>query len=172
MKKRTRQITYTALFVAIISVISQIAIPMPSLVPITLQTLIIALCGYLMGWKIGLCVTSVYIFLGAVGAPVFSSFQGGFSVIIGHGGGFIIGFIPLVILCGIGKSRPFSIVLGCLGVIACHILGVLWYMGLTSNPFVASFALVSLPYIFKDFIFCILAYFIAVKLKSRVDLQA
>ena len=109
MNKGTKSITYTALFVAIISVISQIAIPMPSLIPITLQTMIIALAGYLLGLKRGLCAVFVYILLGAVGAPVFSSFQGGFSVIIGHGGGFILGFIPLVILCGISK-KPLSAV--------------------------------------------------------------
>lgn len=169
MKGKTKKITYTALFVAIISVISQIAIPMPSLVPITLQTLVIALCGYLMGWKIGLCVTAVYILLGAVGAPVFSSFQGGFSVIIGHGGGFIMGFIPLAVLCGIGNRRLISILLGCLGVLICHIIGVFWYMGLTSNPFLTSFVLVSLPYIFKDIAFCILAYFVAEKLKTKIE---
>ena len=170
MKIRTKKITYTALFVAIISVISQISIPMPSMVPITLQTLVIALCGYLMGWKIGLCATAVYVLLGAVGAPVFSSFQGGLSVIIGHGGGFIVGFLPLVIFCGIGKKRAVSLSLGCIGVLICHFLGVLWYMGLTANPFIASFVLVSLPYIFKDFIFCIIAYFISEKLKARIDL--
>lgn len=170
MKKRTRKITYSALFVAIISVISQIAIPMPSLVPITLQTLAIALCGYLMGWKIGLCVTTVYILLGAVGAPVFSSFQGGFSVIIGHGGGFIVGFIPLVILCGAAKKPLPAIILGAFGTLICHMLGVLWYMGLTSNPFIASLVLVSLPYIFKDIAFCVLAYFIAEKLRARLDI--
>ncbi len=170
MKKRTKKITYTALFVAIISVISQIAIPMPSLVPITLQTLVIALCGYLMGWKIGLCATLVYILLGAVGAPVFSSFQGGFSVIIGHGGGFIWGFIPLVILCGAFKGRSLAISMGCVGILICHIIGLIWYMNLTSNNLIASFITVSLPYIFKDLAFCILAYFIAERIKTKISI--
>jgi biotin transport system substrate-specific component len=98
-KEKIKSITYVALFVAIIAVVSQIAIPMPSLVPITLQTLVIAMCGYLLGLKRGLVAIIVYIALGAVGAPVFSSFQGGFSVLIGYTGGFIWGFIPLVILC-------------------------------------------------------------------------
>lgn len=170
MNKGTKSITYTALFVAIISVISQIAIPMPSLIPITLQTMIIALAGYLLGLKRGLCAVFVYILLGAVGAPVFSSFQGGFSVIIGHGGGFILGFIPLVILCGISKKPLSAVLLGILGVIICHVLGVLWYMGLTSNPFLASFILVSLPYIFKDIILTAVAYFISLKIKRKVNI--
>ncbi|MBQ9744837.1 MAG: biotin transporter BioY [Clostridia bacterium] len=170
MKKRTRKITYTALFVAIIAVVSQIAIPMPSLVPITLQTLIICLCGYIIGLRAGVCTVLAYILLGAVGAPVFSSFQGGFSVIIGHGGGFIIGFIPLVILCGVSEKPLSAILFGILGVVICHGFGVIWYMGLTSNPFIASLVLVSLPYIIKDIIFCVLAYFISQKIRKKLPL--
>ena len=170
MKNKIKGITYTALFVAIIAVVSQIAIPTPSLVPLTLQTLIIPLCGYLMGWRIGLTSALVYIFLGAVGAPVFSSLQGGFSVIIGHGGGFILGFIPLVALCGAFRNKRLAIPMGCVGTLACHIIGTIWYMYLTGNTLITSFVTASLPYIFKDIAFCILAYFISIRLRSKMEI--
>jgi biotin transport system substrate-specific component len=168
MKENLKRITYTALFVAVIAVISQIAIPMPSLVPITLQTFAICLCGYFLGLKSGGCAILVYVLLGAMGAPVFSSFQGGFSVILGHVGGFIIGFIPLALMCGISKKRPLAIILGCLGILICHLTGIIWYMVITKNPFIPSFVLVSLPYILKDIILCVLAYFVSEKLKTRI----
>ena len=170
MNVKLKRITYTALFVAVIAVISQIAIPMPSLVPITLQTFAICLCGYFLGLRGGVSAILVYVLLGAMGAPVFSSFQGGFSVILGHGGGFIVGFIPLALMCGISKKRISAIVLGCLGICICHLMGTAWYMIITKNPFIPSFVLVSLPYIVKDIILCILAYFVAEKLKTKIKI--
>ena len=169
-KEKIKSITYIALFVAIISVVSQIAIPMPSLVPITLQTLVVAMCGYLLGFKRGLCAIIVYIALGAVGAPVFSSFQGGFSVLIGYTGGFIVGFIPLVILCGIPSGKVKGIVLGILGVLVCHTTGIIWYMAHSSNNFISAFLLVSLPYLIKDIIFIPLAYFVSAKIKNKIKI--
>lgn len=169
-KEKIKSITYVALFVAIIGVVSQIAIPMPSLVPITLQTFVIAMCGYLLGVKRGLAAIIVCIALGAVGAPVFSSFQGGFSVLIGYTGGFIWGFIPLVILCGIFSDKIKGITLGILGVTLCHSIGIIWYMALSGNNFISAFLLVSLPYIIKDIIFIPLAYFVSVKIKNKIKM--
>ncbi len=168
MNVKLKRITYIALFVAVVAVISQIAIPMPSLIPITLQTFAVCLCGYFLGLRNGGCAILVYVLLGAMGAPVFSSFQGGFSVIISHVGGFIVGFIPLALMCGISKRRIPAIAFGCLGICVCHLMGIIWYMVITKNPFIPSFVLVSLPYIFKDIILCILAYLVSEKLKSKV----
>ena len=155
--------------VAIISVVSQIAIPLPSMVPITLQTFIIALCGYLLGVKRGTVTVLVYILLGLVGAPVFASFQGGVSAIIGYTGGFIWGFIPVCALCGLFKDRIKSVSAGILGIFICHVMGILWYMYLSENTFTSAFLVVSLPYIVKDIIFIPLAYMISQRLKSKID---
>ena len=168
MNEKLKGITNTALFVAVITVISQIAIPMPSLVPITLQTFAICLTGYFLGFKTGGCAILVYVLLGAMGAPVFSSFQGGFSVILSHGGGFIVGFIPLALLCGASKKRPVAIAFGCFGILICHLMGIIWYMVITKNPFIPSFVLVSLPYVFKDIALCVLAYFVSEKIKTKI----
>lgn len=156
--------------VAIISVVSQIAIPLPSMVPITLQTFVVALCGYLLGVKKGSITLVAYILLGLVGAPVFASFQGGVSAIIGYTGGFIIGFIPFCALCGMFRRRLNAIVAGIVGAFILHLLGVLWYMYLSDNTFITAFIVVSLPYIAKDIIFIPLAYFVADKLKTKIEI--
>ena len=114
------------------------------MVPITLQTFIIALCGYFLGLKKGTVTVLVYVLLGLVGAPVFAAFQGGVSAIIGYTGGFIVGFIPICAMCGIFKDRIKAVFSGILGVFACHITGILWYMYLSKNTFTAAFLLVSL----------------------------
>jgi biotin transport system substrate-specific component len=165
-KDKIKSLTLCAMFVAIIAVLSQIAIPLPNFVPITLQTFAVALCGYLLGLKKGTVTTAVYILIGAVGVPVFSSFKGGFSVLVGYTGGFIYGFLPFVILCAICNKKKIGIAFGIVGLLLCHICGVLQYMALSSNPFWAAALLVSVPYLPKDVISIILAYFFATRLRK------
>ncbi len=73
MEKRvsTRSIVITGMFAAVIAVLAQVALPMPSGVPVTLQTFAIALTGVVLGAKLGMAAAGVYILLGAVGVPVF-----------------------------------------------------------------------------------------------------
>ncbi len=55
MEKRvsTRSIVITGMFAAVIAVLAQVALPMPSGVPVTLQTFAIALTGVVLGAKLG-----------------------------------------------------------------------------------------------------------------------
>lgn len=170
MRNKIDKMTRTALCVAIVSVLSQLSIPIGTTF-LTLQIFAVALVGYLLGSKASLVSVTVYIFVGAVGAPVFAGFRGGFSVLIGYTGGFIFGFIPLCVLCGIAKCGKITRVLfGFLGVIVCHLLGVVQYMLLSDLDFISSFTLVSLPYILKDMVLivcaCALAEIISKRIKS------
>ena len=54
--KNIKNIVFCGLFAAIISVFSLISIPMPSMVPITLQTFIISFSGFYLGCKNGYSV--------------------------------------------------------------------------------------------------------------------
>lgn len=159
MKIKTIDLVMIGVFAAIIGVLSQIAIPMPTGVPVTLQTFAVALCGYFLGAKKGMAAVFVYIMLGAVGAPVFTGFKGGFACIGGLTGGFIYGFLAMVLLCGLPiKNKHLKIALGMAGVTALHFFGVLQYSLLTENGFIQSFLLVSAPYLIKDFISVVLGY--------------
>lgn len=159
MKIKTIDLVMIGVFAAIIGVLSQIAIPMPTGVPVTLQTFAVALCGYFLGAKKGMAAVFVYIMLGAVGAPVFTGFKGGFACIGGLTGGFIYGFLAMVLLCGLPiKNKYLKIALGMAGVTALHFFGVLQYSLLTENGFIQSILLVSAPYLIKDFISVVLGY--------------
>ena len=167
---KTRDMVFIAVFTAIIAALSQVSIPMPNMVPITLQTFAVSLAGYFLGAKKGVASVGVYVMLGAVGAPVFASFKGGFAVLIGYTGGFIWGFIPLAFLCGILADKKLGMALGVLGIVVCHLLGSIQYMILSGNGFWASVALVSLPYILKDLLLIPAAFFISKTIKKRIRL--
>lgn len=158
-KPYIKKITFIALFVAIISVLAQISIPI-SLVPITLQIFAIALCGFMLSVENAVITVCVYLFLGAVGAPVFASFNGGFHVLLSYTGGFLWGFIPLALLCAVSKNKT-SIPFGIFGVIICHLIGTLQYSIVSKTSLWLSFTVASFPYVLKDIFLVVIAYFVA-----------
>ena len=143
------------MFTAVLSVLSILTIPMPTGVPVTLQTFAMALCGYVLGWKKGTSSTLIYILLGTVGVPVFAGMTGGPSWLAGYSGGFIWGFIFLTMLCGVGMAQKqiwLRVLLGLAGLAVCHLLGVIQFAIVAATPFPAAFVAVSVPYIVKDVI--------------------
>lgn len=96
----TRDIVLIGMFAALLAAFSQISLPMPTGVPITIQAFGVALVGVVLGWKRALFSTIVYILLGAVGLPVFANFQGGLRVITGLTGGYILAWPVMAALCG------------------------------------------------------------------------
>ena len=80
---RTRDIVLVGMFAAVLAVISQISLPMPSGVPVTIQLFGVALVGAVLGSKLGFMATVVYILIGAVGLPGFSKFPGGLYLLAG-----------------------------------------------------------------------------------------
>lgn len=167
MKIKTVDLVLAALFAAIIAVMSQISIPTPFGVPVSLQTFAVALCGYFLGAKKGTAALLVWIAVGAAGVPVFTGFKGGFAVLLGLTGGFIYGFIPLVLLCGLElKQKPLRIALGAVGIIACHLCGSVQYALLMGIDFLQSVLTVSVPFLIKDIASVVLAFFGAAAIKS------
>ena len=70
-REKITNIVMVGVFAAVLAVLSQISFPLPSGIPVTLQTFAVALCGYALGCKRGTLAVLVYIVLGAVGLPVF-----------------------------------------------------------------------------------------------------
>lgn len=105
MKKRlqTVDITVGALFVVLMMIGANIAIWLPFLkvsfggatVPISLQTFFAILAGLVLGRKLGSFSILVYLFVGAIGIPVFAELQGGIGQFLSPTGGFLISF-PIV----------------------------------------------------------------------------
>lgn len=125
------RITRIALMAAFIVIGAQIALPQKP--PFTLQTFFIFLISVIMKPADAVFATLVYIGLGAVGVPVFSGFQGGFGVILGAGGGFIISFPIMAFICSTllrkFKRNVFARTLVfVIATIVSYIFGIAWIL--------------------------------------------
>ncbi len=172
ISRRTAALTLSAVFTAVTAVCSQISIPLPVGIPITLQTFAVALCGFTLPLPCALASIGVYIALGAVGAPVFSSFSGGFGILVGKTGGFIFGFIAMTLLCALGmrlSRRPLTLLLGIVGLMLCHLAGSAQYAVLSEITFAQSFLAVSVPFLIKDVASVVLAFLIALRLNKAIS---
>lgn len=88
-----RNLVLAGLMAAMICVAAQLSFKIPvSPVPITLQVLIVALAGGLLGPFWGAMSMLVYILLGVVGLPVFSNAGHGPAVLFGPTGGYLMSY--------------------------------------------------------------------------------
>ena len=89
-KFKTRELILCAFFASLIAVGAFIRIPVP-IVPFTLQFLFVNLAGLLLGRRLGAVSVLVYILIGLLGLPVFSS-GGGLGYVFHPTFGYLIGF--------------------------------------------------------------------------------
>jgi biotin transport system substrate-specific component len=74
-------------------------------VPLTMQTLSVLLVGGLLGPRRGLAAVAGYLALGLAGAPVFHGGLGGPAILAGPTGGYLVGFLPAVLLMGLAAGQ-------------------------------------------------------------------
>ena len=99
-KHNIRGMASVAMGAALLAVCAWIAVP--TAIPFTLQTFGVCLVAALLGLRGGLWTVAVYLLLGAVGAPVFSGFRGGFGALLGATGAFGTAWFVLVYSRGSG----------------------------------------------------------------------
>lgn len=161
----TQSLTLMGVSAAVLAVISQISIPLPTGVPITIQVFGIALVGTVLGWKQGCAATLVYILLGCIGLPIFSNFTGGLQCLTGMTGGYILAWPVMAALSGIRikHSSPLvtlaaSILLAVTGLMIVELTGALQWSLLTSEMSLGAIIAYSfVAFIPKDIILTILA---------------
>lgn len=91
MRFSIRSMALTSLFAVLTAVGAQIRIPFP-FVPMTLHVFFVFLSGFVLGPKYGFLSQFLYVMLGLIGLPVFTS-GGGIQVFISPTFGYLIGFI-------------------------------------------------------------------------------
>lgn len=96
---KSKDITLVGLFASLTAIGTFISIPLRP-VPITLQSFFVILSGILLGPKLGALSQIIYIFLGLIGIPIFSDFNGGLQSILKPSFGFIIGFVFAAYIAG------------------------------------------------------------------------
>ena len=168
-------ITAAAMSAALITVCSWISIPaLGPFVPFTLQTFAVFVIAGLFDLKTGVISIMVYLFMGAVGVPVFSGFKSGFAAITGPTGGYLVGFLFMIVtICLFKKIKSKSIVyliIGMsIGLVLCYIFGTIWFYCVfahngDSKSFISILSICVIPFIIPD----ILKMTAAVILVSRV----
>lgn len=168
-----RSMVFMAIFAAIICIAAPFSVQVGP-IPITLATFAIYLAGAILGGKRGMISVVVYIMLGAVGLPVFSNFNGGFSALLGPTGGYIIGYVPLVLLTGIfaemNSKKHWTMIIGMiLGTAALYTFGTAWFMIMTESSLGRALSLCALPFIPGDALKIVCVAAVAMQLKSKLN---
>ena len=170
----TRDLVLAGMFAAVLTVISQISIPMPSGVPLTIQVFGVALVGSVLGWKLGTFAVLTYILLGAVGLPVFSNFHGGFGVLAGVTGGYICSWPVMSVLCGIRpktSNRTLNIAIritaALAGLCIVEVIGGLqWAVLVEAMPLTAIFLYSITAFVPKDIALTIAAVLLGSRIRK------
>jgi biotin transport system substrate-specific component len=146
------------------------AIPIPGTpVPITLQTFVVMLAALTLNWKEAAGAVGAYLIAGALGAPVFA---GGTSTmaLVGPSAGFLIGFLPGVVIAALLKGKAdtnglagytrtaarymLALIVGCIVVV--YAFGFLIQSAVTGVP-LAVVAMASMGFVLGDLIKALVA---------------
>ena len=166
------------MFAAVLAVISQLSIPTPAGVPVTIQVFGVALVGAVLGWKLGLCSVLVYILIGAAGLPVFANFGGGISRLVSLTGGYLWSYPLMAALCGIHpntgnqkKDTALILLSSLAGLLLVETIGGLQWAALSGGSMSVSavFAYAAVAFIPKDIILTVLAVFIGLSMRKVLN---
>lgn len=173
-KLNVKDMVYSALFATLTAVLSYITIPLPfSPIPITAQSLAVMLAGcVLTPLQAGFSMLT-FLFMGAIGLPVFSGGRAGLGVIVGKSGGYLVGYLvgAVIISVLVSKSKSkINMLLACLfgGVIVVHILGASWLGYVTGMGIGKAIMVGSVPFLPGDVLKSFAAVAIAIRLNKEI----
>ncbi|NLO92572.1 MAG: biotin transporter BioY [Elusimicrobia bacterium] len=120
----------------LIALLAQVSMRLPfTPVPVTLQTLGIYLVAAALGPRKGALAVMAYLTEGFAGLPVFTPGNYGFAALLSPTGGYLLGFLPAVMISGymlekLPKSRLMAAAAFLCGAAALYACGVLRLAGL------------------------------------------
>jgi biotin transport system substrate-specific component len=126
--------------------------------------------------KAGTISYIIYFLLGMIGLPVFSNFSGGFGVVAGPTGGYLIGFIALALICGFfaekfNGNRWLYVVGMIIGLATLYAVGTAWLAYQSGLTFGAALWAGVIPFIPGD-AFKIVIIAVAAKPARRMIVKA
>jgi len=149
-----QKIVYASLMAALIAVGAYIHVPIGP-VPIVLQNLFVLLAALLFGPRWALASMGIYLFVGAMGIPVFSGGRGGLAHFLGPTGGYLIGFTVSAFVTGYisqsgNQRRAFDIAAVVLGSLVVYVFGVPWLKMVTGMTWTKAALAGMLPFLPGD----------------------
>ncbi len=166
------RIALCAVTAALLCAIAPISLPLGA-IPISLATMILYVIASCVEPKISFTATALYLLLGCAGLPVFSGFTGGFQRIAGVTGGFLVGYLPCVIIIGIlikyfGNKKIIYPLSMAAGTALCYICGTAWYIFLTKSSVTAAVTVCVLPFLIGDAVKIAAASVIAITVRPSL----
>ena len=170
----TRSVVLCGLMIALMVVSAWVSIPIGP-VPVTLQVFVMVFVLLVLTPRECLASISVYLVLGAIGLPVFSSMRGGLGVLLGPTGGFLWGFllgaaIALLVLELTGKNRTIirSFLAAIIFLVVMYTCGLVQFMAVTGLDPVAAAMLAVAPFVVVDFVKVFGAVFMVEAMKKAL----
>ncbi|HBC96107.1 MAG TPA: biotin transporter BioY [Clostridium sp.] len=173
LKFSIREMCTAAIFTAITAILAQISIPLPfTPVPITMQVFAVYLSAMILGSRLGTMSQLIYLLVGAIGLPVFASFTGGFQILAGPNGGYLISYLLIAYLIGKisekGSNHIISIVALMGTLVICYAAGTIWFHFVTNIPIKKAIFLCVFPFIPLDVIKVVVAYIVGIKVRGAL----
>ncbi len=152
--EKLRWMVLASLMAALTAVGAYIHVPIGP-VPIVLSTLFVLLSGLLLGSRWGLVSMVLYLFVGAIGMPVFSGGRGGFAHFLGPTGGYLFGYVLASWVTGFIAERSRGILIlevlcVVVGSLVIYGLGVPWLKLITKMSWSKTFMVGMVPFLIGD----------------------
>jgi biotin transport system substrate-specific component len=173
METNLRRTTLIAFFSALICVGAFIVIPVGP-VPIVIQNMIVILAGLLLGPAKGTASVALFLFIGAIGFPVFSGGRGGIAHFAGPTGGYLVGYLATVFVAGIinrkaSRGPLIPVVASLAAATVVYIPGIAWLKLSLRSDWPKAIAVGLLPFILPDLCKAVAAGLLAAVLRPSVD---
>lgn len=171
---KTLNLTIIALMTAITCILGPLSITLPvSPVPISFTNLAIYLTVMILGWKKGTISYFIYLLIGLVGVPVFSSFTSGPAKLLGPTGGYLIGFIFLAIISGFFiekfNGKMLMYIAGMIiGTLVTYAFGTIWLAYQAHMNFAAALMAGVIPYLPGDAAKILIAVAVGSEVRKRL----
>lgn len=154
MKLKT--ITMCALFAALMCICGPLSIPIGP-VPVSLTNLVLYFAIMILDTKKTFISYLVYLLIGMIGIPVFSGFEGGLAKITGPTGGYLVGFLLMIIIGGIFMEKTkgnlvITIIGMIVGTAVCYVFGTIWFMHVLNYKLGPALTLCVWPFVPFDLI--------------------
>lgn len=173
---KLKMMILSSFFAAVIAVCAQISFYITPSVPLTLQTLAISLTAILLGSRYGTLSVLIYLLLGAFGFPVFAGMKGGFQVLAGPTGGYLIGFVVGVFVIGWimerGETKLVRIIAAnIVGLLIIYAIGVSMLKFVTQMDWEKAFFVGVVPFLVTDLVKLTIASVIGLEIRKRLGEQ-
>lgn len=169
MNSKVKDMIYCSLFTCILSILAQIRIDLPGMIPLTLQTLGIYLIGCTLKPKLAFISVGIYLLMGIIGLPVFTGFKAGLGALLGPTGGYIFAFPITAMITSLIIDKNDSIIAKIiamiLATICCYLIGTLWFIFITNNSLILALSTCVFPFIPGDIFKIIATLFLSNKIK-------